>query len=84
MVITPELIDVVAARVVELLQVNPTPEPWLDVAGAAEHLACPRSRIYSMTSCRPARIPYRKDGSRLLFRASALDAWLDDGGGIRP
>jgi excisionase family DNA binding protein len=57
-------------------------EPWLDVAGAAEHLSCGTSRIYSLVSA--GRIPHEKDGSRLLFRASELDGWLERGGGKRP
>ena len=56
--------------------------PWLDVEGAAQHLACPRSRIYALVSVR--RIPYYKDGSRLLFRREELDDWVRAGGGRRP
>jgi excisionase family DNA binding protein len=56
--------------------------PWLDVEGAAKHLACPRSRIYALVSAR--RIPHHKDGSRLLFRREELDEWVRMGGGRRP
>lgn len=56
--------------------------PWLDVEGAAKHLACPRSRIYALVSVR--RIPHYKDGSRLLFRREELDDWVRAGGGRRP
>jgi excisionase family DNA binding protein len=56
--------------------------PWLDVEGAAMHLACPRSRIYALVSVR--RIPHYKDGSRLLFRREELDDWVRAGGGRRP
>jgi excisionase family DNA binding protein len=52
------------------------------VGAAAEHLACPRSRVYALGAAR--RIPHRRDGSRLLFRRSELDAWLEGGGGLRP
>jgi excisionase family DNA binding protein len=55
---------------------------WLDVEGAAKHLACPRSRIYALVSVR--RIPHYKDGSRLLFRREELDDWVRAGGGRRP
>jgi excisionase family DNA binding protein len=48
----------------------------------AEHLSCGRSRVYALVSA--GRIPYRKDGSRLLFRRSELDGWLAGGGGVRP
>jgi excisionase family DNA binding protein len=56
--------------------------PWLDVGHAAEHLSCPRSRIYALVSAR--RIPHYKDGSRLLFRREELDDWVRAGGGRRP
>jgi excisionase family DNA binding protein len=56
--------------------------PWLDVDGAAQHLACPRSRVYALVSAR--RIPHHRDGSRLLFRREELDEWVRTGGGIRP
>jgi len=56
--------------------------PWLDVEHAAEHIACPRSRIYALVSAR--RIPHYKDGSRLLFRREELDDWVRTGGGRRP
>ena len=58
------------------------PEPWIDVEEAAAHLACPRSRIYALVSAR--RIPHERDGSRLLFRRSVLDAWVEAGGAKRP
>jgi excisionase family DNA binding protein len=49
-------------------------EPWIDVHGAAEHLACKRRRIYDLVE--QGRIPHHRDGSRLLFRRSELDASL--------
>jgi excisionase family DNA binding protein len=79
-----EFVEAVAVRVADLLaeRANAAPEPWIGVEQAAAHLACGRSRLYALTSA--GRIPYRKDGSRLLFRASELDGWLAGGGGIRP
>ena len=50
------------------------PEPYLDVEGAAEYLAAPRSRIYELVE-RKRVTPYR-DGRRLLFRPTDLDAAL--------
>lgn len=79
-----DLIAALAARVAELLaaeMARPTAEPWLDVEGAAAHLACPRSRVYALVSQR--RIPHERDGSRLLFRASELDDWVRGGGARR-
>jgi excisionase family DNA binding protein len=51
------------------------PERWVGVQQAAEHLGCKPQRIYNLVNDRA--IPYRKDGSRLLFRLSELDAWLE-------
>jgi excisionase family DNA binding protein len=50
-------------------------EPWVGVREAAAHLACRPQRIYNLVHARA--IPHRKDGSRVLFRLSELDAWLD-------
>ena len=52
-------------------------EPWVGVDQAAEHLACKRQRIYDLVSRRA--IPHRKEGTRLLFKLSHLDAWIDSG-----
>lgn len=82
--VPPALIEAIAHRAAQLVaEARPaTPEPWIGVVEAAGHLACPRSRIYALASA--GRIPHRKDGSRLLFRPSELDRWLDAGGGKRP
>jgi len=78
------LVQAIAARAAELVaeRLEAKPEPHIDVAQAAGYLACPRSRIYSLASAE--RIPVRRDGTRLLFKASELDAWLERGGGRRP
>jgi excisionase family DNA binding protein len=51
------------------------PEPWIGVEQAAEHLACPPSRIYDLVSQR--RLTPRRDGRRLLFKRSHLDAAIE-------
>lgn len=51
------------------------PEAWVGVQEAAEHLGCKPQRIYNLVH--DQAIPHRKDGSRLLFRRSELDAWLE-------
>jgi excisionase family DNA binding protein len=78
------LIDALAERVADLLADREPggPEPWIGVEDAAEHLACGKSRLYALVSAR--RIPHEKDGSRLLFRRSELDRWLEQGGARRP
>jgi excisionase family DNA binding protein len=53
-------------------------EPWVGIDAAAAHLACKRQRIYDLVSRRT--IPHRKEGSRLLFKLSHLDAWIEGGG----
>jgi hypothetical protein len=55
-------------------------EPWIGVEDAAAHLGCKPQRIYDLV-CRRATsgIPHRKEGSRLLFRRSELDRWIDSG-----
>jgi excisionase family DNA binding protein len=55
---------------------------WLDVTAAAQHLACPKSRIYALVSAR--RIPFHKDGTRTLFDRGELDNWVRAGGANRP
>ena len=50
-------------------------EAWVGVEQAAAHLGCKRQRIYDLVHARA--IPHRKEGSRLLFRLSDLDAWLE-------
>ena len=79
-----ELVEVIAARAAAIVRNDQEAEaePWLGVQEAASHLACPTSRIYALVSAR--RIPHHRDGSRLLFRRSELDAWVERGGATRP
>lgn len=77
-----ELIERVAERAAELLnQQTQADDAWLDVGEAAEYLRCPTSRIYALTSA--GKIPHHHDGSRLLFRRSELDEWVERGGARR-
>jgi excisionase family DNA binding protein len=78
-----QVIETVVEGVATLLaeRLEPNPEAWVGVDQAAAHLACPKSRIYDLVSAR--RIPHERDGSRLLFRRSDLDAWVTSGGAIR-
>lgn len=79
-----EFVEAVAVRVAELLAARDrgAAEPWIGVEMAAEHLACGKARVYALVSA--GRIPFAKDGSRVLFRRSDLDVWLAAGGGVRP
>lgn len=79
----PDVIEAIARRAADLVeQRDARPEGFLDVAGAAEFLACPASRVYALTSA--GRLPVHRDGTRLLFRAAELDEWVRAGGARRP
>ncbi len=81
----PALIDAIAERVADLLadrQAATADTGYLDVTAAAEFLSCPVSRVYALVSA--GRIPHHRDGSRLLFLASELRTYIDDGGAKRP
>ena len=83
--IAEELIERIARRAAELLaerQSAPMDDGYLDVAGAAEFLACPKSRIYSLVSI--GRLPHHRDGSRLLFDRAELREYVRRGGARRP
>jgi excisionase family DNA binding protein len=82
--LSDEVLEAIARRAAELAvdALAARPEPWLDVAAAAGHLCCSTSRLYTLVSAR--RVPFHKDGTRTLFRASELDAWVLAGGGVRP
>jgi excisionase family DNA binding protein len=72
-------VQAIAERVAHLLADSlaggDSPEPWIGVEQAAEHLACPPSRIYDLVSQR--RLTPRRDGRRLLFKRSHLDAAIE-------
>jgi excisionase family DNA binding protein len=80
----PELVEAIARRVAAILadRQQEAESGFLDVAGAAEFLACPASRIYSLVSAK--RIPVHRDGSRLLFDRAELRAFVHNGGARRP
>lgn len=82
-----DVLEAVAVRAAQLVAhgVGAVVEPWIGVDEAAEHLACPKSRLYRLVSReRGGRdsnpLPYVKDGARLLFKRSELDRWVEKGG----
>jgi len=81
-----ELVDQVAERVAAILAdrapVDTPDTGYLDVAGAADYLTCPTSRIYALVSAN--RLPVRRDGSRLLFDRQELRQYVNQGGAKRP
>lgn len=84
------MVEQVAQRAADILseRLPVEPERWIGVAEAADHIDCKPDRIYALVSLAKGGacanpIPFEKDGSRLLFRRSALDGWLEDGGAKR-
>jgi excisionase family DNA binding protein len=80
-----EALDMLATRLEPILVARSNrveQSSWLHVNAAAQHLACPTSRIYSLVSAK--RIPHHRDGTRLLFDRKELDTWLRAGGAKRP
>lgn len=72
-----ELVDVVAARVVEMLEERGMvePDPWLTVEQAAEYIGAKKQRLYDLVD--QGKLWPGRDGRRLLFRRSDLDAYLE-------
>lgn len=79
-----DVLDAIARRAVEILaeQAPAIDTGYLDVDGAAEFLACGKSRIYSLVSA--GRLPVHRDGSRLLFDRGELRDYVRAGGARRP
>lgn len=84
--VPPELLERIAERAAELaVERTAAGDGWLRGAERiAGYIDAPRSRVYSLATCNPPRIPVKRDGSALIARRSELDAWLLDGGGLRP
>lgn len=76
-----ELVEAVAQRVAELVAERNGQsvqcDPWLSIEEAAEHLRARPQRLYDLVST--GRLKPAKDGRRLLFRRSVLDAYLESG-----
>ena len=80
-----ELVELIAQRAAAILaerQPTDQADSFMDVAGAADFLACPVSRIYALTSA--GRLPCHRDGSRLIFDRAELRAYVNQGGAKRP
>lgn len=81
----PDALEQLAQRVAEILadrHEQPANTGYLDVAAAADYLACPTSRVYALVSAN--RIPVHRDGSRLLFDRAELRDYINHGGAKRP
>jgi excisionase family DNA binding protein len=72
------LIEQVALRAVELIREQaPDSEEWMTSDETADYLKCGRGRIHNLVS--EGRIPVHREGGRLLFLKSELDAWIKSG-----
>lgn len=76
------LLDVLAERVAALVigqlgAAAPASAPWLDVTAAADYLCCKPRRLHDLVS--QGRVPFYREGGRLMFRRSELDEWLTSG-----
>jgi excisionase family DNA binding protein len=69
------LAELLAPRLAARLGQRDAAPSWLDAAGAAEHLATSRGRIHDLVQLR--KLEPRRDGRRLVFRRSDLDAYLE-------
>jgi hypothetical protein len=78
-----DALDALAARLAPRLPARGGDDGWLRGAvSIAGYIDAPESRVYALSSAK--RIPVEHDGSVLIARKSVLDAWLREGGGIRP
>jgi excisionase family DNA binding protein len=75
--IPDELVELVATRAAELLEERYRPAaPELLAAGeAATLMRCKRQRVYDLLS--QGRLPYLKDGARVLIRRADVLAYLE-------
>ena len=78
-----DLLDEIARRAADLLaERTARPEPWLSVAGAAEHLGYNgnvergKRRVYDLVS--RGELHPKRDGTRLVFRPSDIDNYLQE------
>lgn len=82
--VPPGFVEAVAVRVAALLgaeqheQHHEQKSPWLDVPETAAYLRCSKHRIYRLVHAQ--RIPFQKEGARLLFHQHELDKWVRDEG----
>jgi excisionase family DNA binding protein len=72
--LTDAQLDEIARRAAALVPA-PAVSPWLTSEQAADYLACSRDRVHDL--CQLGKLHPRRDGRRLLFRASDLDDYLE-------
>ncbi len=70
-----EALDVLAERVAAILEERiGAADPWMGVRDAAVYMGCKPHRVYDLVRTRA--IDYGKDGSRVIIKRSALDAYI--------
>ena len=74
--LSDEDVERIAERVASLAAGSSPSDPWLSIEEAAEHLRAKPQRLYDLVST--GRLKPAKDGRRLLFRRSWLDAYLGE------
>lgn len=79
-----ELVKWLEGAISNLLENRPTrsapskeEDPYMNIAEVAAYTRLAKQTIYQKTSTRT--IPHRKIGSRLIFRKSEVDQWLQAG-----
>jgi excisionase family DNA binding protein len=72
-----ETLEAIAQRVAEIVvdRRGAAADAWLNVEQAAEYMACAKHRVYDLVE--QGRLVPGRDGRRLVFRRSALDAYLE-------
>jgi excisionase family DNA binding protein len=80
LIVPEELVEAIAQRVADLLRdAGPpasTADDLLTVEEVAKYLRAARQRVYDLVNS--GRLPVVRDGRRLLFRRSVIDAYLED------
>lgn len=76
MPVTAELVEIVAARVIELMErrTKRAGPHYLTPAEAADYMRTKRGRVYELLA--QGRLTRLKDGSRTLLRRSEIDDYL--------
>lgn len=70
-----QLAELLAPRLVDRFVKKSAAPTWLNARQAAEHMACPVSRIHDLVQLR--LLTPRRDGRRLLFKREELDGYLE-------
>lgn len=69
------LATLLAPHLASRLEKDAPATPWLNAEEAARYLACERGRLYDLVQL--GKLEPCRDGRRLLFRRSDLDAYVE-------